>query len=64
MQFNGPLTLTLFPSNGERETARVVSKRALSGECAKGQPVFSLSPSDGERVGVRGISNHIVTAKP
>jgi len=43
-----PLSLTLSPSDGERE-------QGVGAEVRIG--VFSLSPSDGERVRERGLCN-------
>src|SRR6476619_1919516 len=54
IQLNRPLTLTLSPSDGEREAMRTLSESSLSGEGARARVAFALSPSDGERVGVRG----------
>ena len=50
MQMKEPLTLTLPPSDGEREP-----RRASIGEYLRSRRQFSLSPSNGETVGVRGI---------
>ena len=57
-----PLTLALSPSDGERESLCTFSESTPSGEWPGAQIGFSLAPSDGERAGVRGISNCIVTA--
>src|ERR1051326_2147337 len=40
-----------------------VAENSLFGECADARFVFSLSPSHGERAGVRGILNCNDTAK-
>jgi len=62
MQMKQLLTLALSPSDGEREALGAFSENTPSGECAAAQVGFTLAPSDGERAGVRGISNCIVTA--
>src|SRR5688572_2501288 len=55
----GILTLTLSPSDGEKEGL------CLSNEPSPfGDPLFSFSPSDGERAGVRGYFAYVVTAMP
>jgi oxygen-dependent protoporphyrinogen oxidase len=51
-----PLTLTLSPSEGERESGPAPGRKPAcserEAECAR----FSLAPSDGERAGVRGTT--------
>jgi len=56
MQLKQPLTLALSPSDGERESFCTLFESALSGEWAGAQIGFPLSPSDGERAGVRGTA--------
>jgi hypothetical protein len=55
MQVNAPLTLTLSPSDGAREKS-VLAAYALRNirfnDCSP--KAYSLAPSDGERVRVRG----------
>ena len=48
---------------GERESLHAIEVASPSGDRARRHEVFSLSPSEGERVRVRGGSNCIVTAK-
>ena len=51
-----PLTLPLSPSEGERENRRPITERTevLGFKARKSCVRGILSPSDGERVGVRG----------
>jgi hypothetical protein len=63
MQSKLPLTLTLSPSDGAKEHISSLAVSSLFGEHLKLAAIFSLSPSDGERVGVRGNFDCIVTAK-
>ena len=57
MQFEQPLTLTLSPSEGEREMVSCRRNRSLDGDARLNTRSDSLSPSDGERVRVRGPFN-------
>jgi hypothetical protein len=53
IQLNAPLTLTLSPSDREREHhIAMLAASSLFGEHSKVSAIFSLSPSDGERAGV------------
>ncbi|MBI3853162.1 MAG: hypothetical protein HY298_23170 [Verrucomicrobia bacterium] len=63
MQTDEPLTLTLSPSDGERERIPAYGRHAPFGDSPQRRRSFTLSPSDGERAGVRGVFNCIVTAK-
>jgi hypothetical protein len=63
MQLNGPLSPALSPSEGEREkTARAHARSPVSDSFLRDRKV-ALSPSEGERVGERGFSNFMITAK-
>src|SRR6185436_11000601 len=62
MKLNGPLTPTLSPSDGERGRLWLDQYQSRFGDPRRGAWAFSLSPSDGERVGVRGLLNCIDTA--
>src|SRR5436190_38937 len=62
MQLKRPLTPALSPSEGARETLRCRAKVSPFRERALTRCVFSLAPSEGERAGVRGRFNCIVTA--
>ena len=55
-----PLTLTLSPSDGEREIAVPSQVKAFSNDHDSTSEISSLSPSDGERAGVRGGPDSIV----
>jgi hypothetical protein len=57
MQSENPLTPTLSPSDGEREKIAVSFEDSLNSELAASDSMYSLAPSDGERVRVRGASN-------
>jgi hypothetical protein len=57
MQLRSPLSPTLFPSDGEREKACWRGVESLNGGNFGIGRKGSLSPSDGERVRVRG-NNH------
>src|SRR5690242_19910081 len=61
MQLKRPLTLALSPWYGAREWLWLFCASTPFGEGAAAQVAFTLPPSDGERAGVRGISNRIVT---
>jgi hypothetical protein len=54
MQLKLPLTLTLSPSDGAREEIAVSHMHSLNSQSIAASKTFSLSPSDGERVRVRG----------
>src|SRR6266496_2027918 len=62
MQWNEPLTLTLSPSDGERESFRRPPVASPFSDCERTDEIFSLPPSDGERAGVRGFSDCMDTA--
>ena len=62
MQSNAPLTLTLSPSDGERGWFCSCSIVSPISDFGPVREFFSLSPSDGERVGVRGRANCMDTA--
>ena len=49
IHWNEPLTLPLSPSDGERETLSLPREQLPFGDRTQPVPVFSLSPSDGER---------------
>src|SRR5436190_38940 len=61
MQLKRPLTPALSPSEGAREKTQRVSARSLNGDTFARQRKVSLAPSEGERAGVRGRFNCIVT---
>ena len=63
IQWNDPLTLALSPSDGERESFVCPMSKSPFGDHSRRLPIFSLSPSDGERAGVRGFFDCIVTAE-
>jgi len=54
MRYEHPLTPPLSPAAGEREKIHVPQFDSLNGERFQGCVKVSLSPSDGERVRVRG----------
>ena len=64
LPLNGPLTLTLSPSDGEREEHRAPAVASPSGDNLPTCESFSLSPAEGERAGMRGFSDGIDAAKP
>ena len=64
MQLNEPLTLTLSPSDGERESVRAFKVASPFGDRARRHEIFSLSPSEGERVGVRILRKHFSRLEP
>jgi len=51
----GPLTPALSPSEGEREKRRKTLELPGASGSSSRYGEFSLSPSDGERAGVRGL---------
>ena len=63
MQFEPPLTLTLSHSEGEREKTSYRHAQSPDGDTILNARRDSLSPSDGERVRVRGAFNQIVIGK-
>ena len=56
MQCQSPLTLSLSPSDGARESLHRATENSLISEQIPSHGRTSLSPFDGERVGVRGSS--------
>ena len=63
MQSEIPLTPALSPSDGAREKPICAPTHSPDGVVSENVQRESLSPSDGERAGVRGCFNSIVTAK-
>ena len=63
IQLHAPLTLTLSPPDGEREFLSAFKAASPSGDRARRHQISSLSPSEREKVGVRGGSNCIVAAQ-
>jgi hypothetical protein len=63
MQWNQTLTPALSLSEREREKLPPSSVESLFGDSSTRREVFSLAPSDGERVGARGTFHCIDTAK-
>jgi hypothetical protein len=57
MQLDIPLTPALSPSDGEREKMAASVERSHDSEPAGRDDIYSLAPSDGERVRVRGSFN-------
>jgi hypothetical protein len=55
MQSKSLHSLTLSSSNGERETDVVTLVSSFNRESSADRTIFSLAPSDGERVRVRGL---------
>jgi hypothetical protein len=58
IQWNDPLTVAHSPSDGadgERESFSMSNEPSLFGDHLQRLPIFSLSPSGGERAGVRGF---------
>ncbi len=62
MQWRRPLTLALSPSDGARESVSSLQRHPRFGEPHGRERNASLSPYDGERVGVRGCSHGFVTS--
>ena len=64
MQFAPPLTLTLSPSERERE--KTLCHRAWSavGDATLNARIEFLSPSDGEKIKVRILRNHFSRLEP
>ena len=61
--FRRILTLTLFQSDGERESLRAFNVASRSGDRARRHEIFSLSPSEREKVKERGGLNCIASAQ-
>ena len=57
IQWNEPLTLTLSPSDGERESLGAFNVASPSGDRARRHEIFSLSPSEAEKIEVRILRN-------
>src|SRR6266511_4354691 len=55
-----PLTPALSPSDGERETRPALTDESSDSATLKTVRQFFLSPSDGERAGVRGFLDDII----